>query len=86
MTDIGGGIFSLIVTAIFLNFWKPKKEWHFDQTPASSEPSARPTTRERDPHATEVAALLGTKPADTSFESKKLTVSATSRSPGCPLS
>jgi lactate permease len=30
MTDIGGGIFSLVVTAIFLNFWKPKKEWHFD--------------------------------------------------------
>jgi lactate permease len=29
MTDIGGGIFSLIVTGIFLKFWKPKKEWHF---------------------------------------------------------
>lgn len=29
MTDIGGGIFSLVVTAIFLNFWKPKNEWHF---------------------------------------------------------
>src|SRR5438874_13551634 len=24
MTDVGGGIFSLIVTAIFLKFWKPK--------------------------------------------------------------
>jgi lactate permease len=31
MTDIGGGIFALIVTAIFLRFWKPKKEWHFDK-------------------------------------------------------
>ena len=31
MTDIGGGIFSLVVTAIFLNFWKPKKEWHFNE-------------------------------------------------------
>src|SRR6266540_1081881 len=31
MTDIGGGIFSLVVTAIFLQFWKPKKERHFDQ-------------------------------------------------------
>jgi lactate permease len=31
MTDIGGGIFSLIVTAIFLKFWKPKNEWHFDK-------------------------------------------------------
>jgi lactate permease len=29
MTDIGGGIFSLVVTAIFLNFWKPQREWHF---------------------------------------------------------
>lgn len=29
MTDIGGGIFSLIVTACFLRFWKPKEEWHF---------------------------------------------------------
>ena len=27
MTDIGGGIFSLIVTAIFLAFWKPRREW-----------------------------------------------------------
>ncbi len=31
MTDIGGGIFSLVATAVFLNFWKPKKEWHFDK-------------------------------------------------------
>jgi lactate permease len=29
MTDIGGGIFSLVVTAVFLRFWKPKQEWHF---------------------------------------------------------
>jgi lactate permease len=29
MTDIGGGIFSLVLTAIFLQFWKPKDEWHF---------------------------------------------------------
>jgi L-lactate permease len=31
MTDIGGGIFSLIVTAIFLKFWKPREEWHFEK-------------------------------------------------------
>jgi lactate permease len=31
MTDIGGGIFSLIVTAVFLQFWKPRRPWHFDQ-------------------------------------------------------
>jgi lactate permease len=29
MTDIGGGIFSLVVTAVFLRFWQPKQEWHF---------------------------------------------------------
>jgi len=34
MTDIGGGIFSLILTAVFLRFWKPRKDWHFDRTPA----------------------------------------------------
>jgi lactate permease len=27
MTDIGGGIFSLILTAIFLRFWKPRRQW-----------------------------------------------------------
>jgi lactate permease len=37
MTDIGGGIFSLVVTAVFLRFWKPKHEWHFDK------PEAAPT-------------------------------------------
>jgi L-lactate permease len=37
MTDIGGGIFSLVVTGIFLQFWKPKKEWHFDK-PLPEEP------------------------------------------------
>ena len=30
MTDIGGGIFSLVVTGIFLKFWKPRNEWHYD--------------------------------------------------------
>ena len=34
MTDIGGGIFSLALTALFLRFWKPRREWHFDRTPA----------------------------------------------------
>lgn len=29
MTDIGGGIFSLVVTALFLQVWKPRHEWHF---------------------------------------------------------
>jgi len=30
LTDLCGGIFSLIVTAIFLRFWKPKQEWHYN--------------------------------------------------------
>lgn len=29
MTDIGGGIFALLTTAAFLQFWKPKNEWHY---------------------------------------------------------
>lgn len=41
MTDIGGGIFSLVVTAIFLKFWKPKEEWHFT-TPTEPTFSAAP--------------------------------------------
>ncbi len=46
MTDIGGGIFSLVVTAVFLRFWKPKNEWHFDKpvslpdTHAEAKPAA----------------------------------------------
>jgi L-lactate transport len=47
MTDIGGGIFSLIVTAIFLNLWKPRNEWHFEkkivltgETPVPTDSSA----------------------------------------------
>jgi lactate permease len=37
MTDIGGGIFSLVVTAIFLRFWRPAKEWHFDKSRVDAE-------------------------------------------------
>jgi lactate permease len=51
MTDIGGGIFSLVVTAIFLKFWKPKNEWHCDPTKrevrgegrGASDPETRPS-------------------------------------------
>src|SRR5207244_6851729 len=44
MTDIGGGIFSLILTAIFLKFWKPKNEWHFaEKQPVAWVESSRPT-------------------------------------------
>jgi len=37
MTDIGGGIFSLVATAIFLKFWRPKEEWHFPETNPQSD-------------------------------------------------
>src|SRR5207245_2367537 len=42
MTDIGGGIFSLVVTAIFLRFWKPANEWHFTTPTEESFSSAPP--------------------------------------------
>jgi lactate permease len=46
MTDIGGGIFSLIVTAIFLKFWKPKNEWHFEKPENRSQ---KPEKKEGEP-------------------------------------
>lgn len=65
MTDIGGGIFSLVMTAIFLRFWKPKKEWHFD-TPLEA-PAAPPVagSAPSGAHAAEAEAakaLLGNQP------------------------
>lgn len=40
MTDIGGGIFSLVVTAIFLKFWRPRVEWHFPGAAAHTVPTS----------------------------------------------
>jgi lactate permease len=54
MTDIGGGIFSLVVTAIFLKFWRPRQEWHFTKTVP-----ATPTIPEK---KDEVAGLLREPP------------------------
>jgi L-lactate permease len=68
MTDIGGGIFSLVVTAVFLQFWKPKRDWHFDKrtTPAPAAPAHAPVG---DGHAAEAAALLeGASVKDTKNE------------------
>src|SRR5262245_62093272 len=42
MTDIGGGIFSLAVTAVFLQFWRPRHEWHFHKAPAPAAPPPPP--------------------------------------------
>jgi lactate permease len=63
MTDIGGGIFSLIVTAIFLQFWKPRHSWHFERAAAETMPPSPPpatAAHKLDPHA---AAALAASPA-----------------------
>jgi L-lactate transport len=63
MTDIGGGIFSLVVTAIFLKFWRPREEWHFTAVEAAKPHAMTPATRDRcetPAHADEAAALLET--------------------------
>jgi L-lactate permease len=72
MTDIGGGIFSLVVTALFLRFWRPKDEWHFD-TPPPEAPSEPASAEACDPHAAEAAALVAPTTTPTVFDTKKLT-------------
>jgi lactate permease len=59
MTDIGGGIFSLVLTAVFLRFWKPRTEWHFDKTQAETTENPLASHGPADPHAAEARALLG---------------------------
>jgi lactate permease len=49
MTDIGGGIFSLVVTAIFLKFWQPKEEVTFAPiVPVPGPAKNQEQARERD--------------------------------------
>jgi lactate permease len=64
MTDIGGGIFSLVVTAVFLRFfWKPRDEWHFHPAKAPApppEPAKAAADGSPDPHAE--AALAAVNP------------------------
>ncbi|MFN4261817.1 MAG: L-lactate permease [Gemmataceae bacterium] len=59
MTDIGGGIFSLVIMAIFLQFWKPRSEMRLTPPPP---PAATPSTPtpvvHTDPHLAEAAALI----------------------------
>jgi lactate permease len=62
MTDIGGGIFSLVVTALFLQVWKPRALMTFDslvETATPATPRERAALAPADPHAAEAAALLG---------------------------
>jgi lactate permease len=65
LTDIGGGIFSLVVTAIFLRFWQPKNEFRFDSAPAAIDKPEMPSPGHKpdDPHAAEAAALVASGPA-----------------------
>ncbi|MFO0969324.1 MAG: L-lactate permease [Gemmataceae bacterium] len=77
MTDIGGGIFSLVVTAIFLRFWQPREVFHYDKEaapsapPAPSEPAGGPAGASS-PHSQEAAALMGETP-NTAMETAPLT-------------
>ena len=54
MTDIGGGIFSLIITAGFLKVWRPRAEWHYVPVHGKTAEPAPPA----DPQAAEAAALV----------------------------
>jgi lactate permease len=51
MTDIGGGMFSLIVTAIFLRFWRPREELHFLPGRLELSSAGRPETSIKDSEA-----------------------------------
>ncbi len=42
MTDVGGGIFSLVVTAVFLRFWQPKHERPYAPPEAPTAPPPAP--------------------------------------------
>jgi len=58
MTDIGGGIFSLVLTALFCKVWKPAQEIRF----AAPVPTAPTHKKPTGPHGEEAAALLDDQP------------------------
>jgi lactate permease len=59
MTDIGGGIFSLVLTAIFLQFWRPRHEWHFRSVATSGPGPDADVKGPKEGHAAEAASLVG---------------------------
>jgi lactate permease len=68
MTDVGGGIFSLIVTAVFLRFWQPKSVWHYSK-PSSADANGAgdiPTDPAEAAAKEQVAELWGTQQDDDS--------------------
>lgn len=40
MTDIAGGLISLVVTAVFLRFWRPQRIWRFEHARGESDAAA----------------------------------------------
>ncbi len=58
MTDIGGGIFSLLVTAGFCAIWKPREELRFTPPPTGTPSPAAPGGR----HGDEAALLEASPP------------------------
>jgi lactate permease len=56
MTDIGGGIFSLVLTAVFLRFWKPRTELR----PEKTQPDAAPPAAAEKPLSRRAVALAWT--------------------------
>ncbi len=67
MTDIGGGIFSLVVTASFLRYWKPATPFHVEKeaespTPLAASPvgaASRAASSAHEAEAAAASALLG---------------------------
>jgi lactate permease len=79
MTDIGGGIFSLIVTAIFLRFWRPRKDWHFDRQPTVGQTPPPMDNLPDDPHGAAAKEMLGPKEAFGRSVEKPLTAGGITR-------
>jgi lactate permease len=73
MTDIGGGIFSLVVTAIFLRFWQPRTELRADKSAGAPRPASG-APRPPSPHAAEAAGLVDSAGNGARGAEKPLTV------------
>lgn len=57
LTDIAGGLISLVITAAFLHYWKPKTLWRFENQPKRKDPGAKYAQKNATPtaaHAAEV--------------------------------
>ncbi len=77
MTDIGGGMFSLIVTALFLRFWKPREIFQFEPEKPTTPAAPSPLIAD-DPHAAEAKALLEEQPTTVPATPAPLTIGSVS--------